>query len=61
MRAVVIGLAETGLAVNRRLRAEGWDVTILEDSPARRRTRARRCPAPAPDLVEAPAGDPPEP
>ena len=33
MRAVVIGLAETGAAVTRRLRAEGWDVTILEDAP----------------------------
>ena len=32
-RAVVIGLAETGIAVTRRLRAEGWDVTILEDAP----------------------------
>ena len=33
-RAVVIGLAETGIAVCRRLRAEGADVTILEDMPA---------------------------
>jgi UDP-N-acetylmuramoylalanine--D-glutamate ligase len=33
MRAVVVGLAETGRAVTRRLRAEGWDVTVLEDSP----------------------------
>ena len=33
MRAVVIGLAETGLAVTRRLRSEGWDVTVLEDTP----------------------------
>jgi UDP-N-acetylmuramoylalanine--D-glutamate ligase len=33
MRAVVIGLAETGTAVTRRLRAEGWEVTILEDAP----------------------------
>jgi UDP-N-acetylmuramoylalanine--D-glutamate ligase len=32
-RAVVIGLAETGLAVTRRLRADGWDVTLLEDAP----------------------------
>ena len=33
MRAVVIGLAETGVAVSRRLRAEGWEVAVLEDSP----------------------------
>jgi UDP-N-acetylmuramoylalanine--D-glutamate ligase len=33
MRAVVIGLAETGITVSRRLRAEGWDVTLLEDAP----------------------------
>jgi UDP-N-acetylmuramoylalanine--D-glutamate ligase len=33
MRAVVIGLAETGLAVSRRLRAEGWDLVVLEDAP----------------------------
>ena len=33
MHAVVIGLAETGLAVTRRLRSEGWDVVIVEDTP----------------------------
>ena len=33
MHAVVIGLAETGIAVTRRLRAEGWDVTVLDDAP----------------------------
>ncbi|MGO9873019.1 MAG: UDP-N-acetylmuramoyl-L-alanine--D-glutamate ligase [Acidimicrobiia bacterium] len=33
MRVVVIGLAATGMAVTRVLRAEGWDVTILEDVP----------------------------
>ncbi len=33
MRAVVIGLAETGMSVTRRLRAEGWDVVVLEDAP----------------------------
>ncbi len=33
MRVVVIGLAATGMAVTRVLRAEGWDVTILEDTP----------------------------
>ena len=32
-RAVVIGLAETGIAVSRRLRAEGWDLVVLEDAP----------------------------
>ena len=35
MRAVVIGLAETGLAVTRRLRADGWDVTSSRTRPAR--------------------------
>lgn len=34
MRVVVIGLAETGVAVTRRLRAEGSEVTVLEDAPA---------------------------
>jgi UDP-N-acetylmuramoylalanine--D-glutamate ligase len=33
MRAVVIGLAETGIAVTRRLRSEGWEVTVVEDAP----------------------------
>ena len=33
-RALVIGLAETGVAVARALRTEGWDVTVLEDTPA---------------------------
>jgi UDP-N-acetylmuramoylalanine--D-glutamate ligase len=34
MRALVIGLAQTGVAVARRLRAEGWDVDVLADAPA---------------------------
>ncbi|MDQ1509999.1 MAG: hypothetical protein QOG50_1843, partial [Actinomycetota bacterium] len=34
MHAVVIGLAETGLAVTRRLRSEGWEVTVVEDAPS---------------------------
>jgi UDP-N-acetylmuramoylalanine--D-glutamate ligase len=34
MRALVIGLAETGMAVTRRLHAEGWDVTVIEDAPS---------------------------
>jgi UDP-N-acetylmuramoylalanine--D-glutamate ligase len=33
-RVVVIGLAETGIAVARRLHAEGADVVVLEDAPA---------------------------
>ena len=33
-RVLVIGLAETGLAVARVLRAEGWDVVVAEDAPA---------------------------
>jgi len=33
MRAVVIGLAATGMSVTRVLRAEGWDVSIIEDAP----------------------------
>jgi UDP-N-acetylmuramoylalanine--D-glutamate ligase len=33
MRAIVIGLAETGLAVSRRLRAEGWEVVVIDDAP----------------------------
>jgi UDP-N-acetylmuramoylalanine--D-glutamate ligase len=41
-RALVIGLAETGVAVARVLRAEGWDVTVLEDAPAATETYAAR-------------------
>jgi UDP-N-acetylmuramoylalanine--D-glutamate ligase len=42
MRAVVIGLAETGIAVSRRLRAEGWDIVMLEDAPGIGAAYARR-------------------
>jgi UDP-N-acetylmuramoylalanine--D-glutamate ligase len=42
MRAVVIGLAETGIAVTRRLRAEQWDVTVLDDAPGVGATYADR-------------------
>ena len=56
-RAVVIGLAETGIAVCRRLRAEGADVTILEDMPAsgeRYRERAGEAVALGATVVERP-------
>ena len=58
MRAVVIGLAETGLAVTRRLRSEGWDVTVVEDTPgasAAVRERAAAARALGARLDEAPA------
>jgi UDP-N-acetylmuramoylalanine--D-glutamate ligase len=42
MRAVVVGLAETGMAVTRRLRAEGWAVTLLEDAPGASDAYTRR-------------------
>jgi UDP-N-acetylmuramoylalanine--D-glutamate ligase len=45
MHAVVIGLAETGLAVTRRLRSEAWDVTVLEDAPAATEAYAGRAAA----------------
>src|SRR5262249_51354703 len=57
-RADVIGLAETGSAVTRRLRAEGVDVTILEDAPAggtRHRERADEARASGAALVEQPS------
>jgi UDP-N-acetylmuramoylalanine--D-glutamate ligase len=57
-RAVVIGLAETGSAVTRRLRAEGLDVTILEDAPsgrARYRERVEEARALGAVLVERPS------
>ena len=34
MRALVVGIAETGVAVTQRLRREGLDVTIVDDAPA---------------------------
>jgi UDP-N-acetylmuramoylalanine--D-glutamate ligase len=45
MRAVVIGLAETGLAVTRRLRAEGWDVVVFEDTAGANDAYAERAAA----------------
>ncbi len=45
MHALVIGLAETGLAVTRRLRSEGWDVTVVEDTPGANDAYARRAAA----------------
>jgi UDP-N-acetylmuramoylalanine--D-glutamate ligase len=57
MRAVVIGLAETGIAVTRRLRAEGWEVTVLEDAPspsARYGARADEARALGAHVVELP-------
>jgi UDP-N-acetylmuramoylalanine--D-glutamate ligase len=34
VRALVVGLAATGVAVTRRLADEGWTVTVVEDAPA---------------------------
>jgi UDP-N-acetylmuramoylalanine--D-glutamate ligase len=42
MRALVIGLAQTGVAVTQRLRDEGWDVDVLEDAPASTEAYATR-------------------
>jgi UDP-N-acetylmuramoylalanine--D-glutamate ligase len=67
MRAMVIGLAETGVAVTRRLRSEGWDVGVVEDTPSgndayRERVDAVRSvgaeleEAPSPAAIEAAAG-----
>jgi UDP-N-acetylmuramoylalanine--D-glutamate ligase len=33
MRALVIGMARTGVAVTERLRREGWDVVVTDDNP----------------------------
>ena len=41
MRALVVGLAETGVAVTRVLRAEGWEVIVIEDAPSRTREERR--------------------
>lgn len=60
MRAVVIGLAETGIAVTRRLRADGWAVTVVEDAPAAGpayAARAAEARALGAELREAPAID----
>jgi UDP-N-acetylmuramoylalanine--D-glutamate ligase len=53
----VIGLAETGVSVTRRLAAEGWQITVIEDTPAataRYRERVAAVQALGADLVEAP-------
>lgn len=58
MRAVVIGLAETGIAVTRRLRSEGWDVTVVEDAPRASAAYAERAAAAralGAQLAEAPS------
>ncbi len=58
-RAVVIGLAETGVAVARALRAEGWEVTVVEDTPSRSPVYVARVDAVravGADVVEAPTG-----
>jgi len=57
--ALVVGLAETGCAVARRLRAEGWDVVVTEDRPggdsyAARAASVARLGA---TIVEAPSGE----
>jgi UDP-N-acetylmuramoylalanine--D-glutamate ligase len=59
MRALVIGLAATGEAAARALRAEGWDVVVAEDAPGgetfeSRRTRVVEVGA---ELVAGPAPD----
>jgi UDP-N-acetylmuramoylalanine--D-glutamate ligase len=41
-RALVVGLAETGVAVARALRAEDWDVVIVEDAPSSAQQYAER-------------------
>ena len=56
-RVVVIGLAETGIAVARVLRSEGWSVTVVEDAPAgtpRYRERADEVRGLGGELVEEP-------
>jgi UDP-N-acetylmuramoylalanine--D-glutamate ligase len=59
-RVLVIGLAETGVSVTRRLRREGADVTVVEDAPAptdRYRERAEAVRAFDAVLVERPDHD----
>ena len=56
-RALVIGLAETGIAVTRVLRAEGWSVVVVEDAPAASpvyAARAEAARAVGADVVESP-------
>jgi UDP-N-acetylmuramoylalanine--D-glutamate ligase len=58
--ALVLGLAETGLAVARRLRSEGAAVTVIEDFPAATAKYRERVAALEPmgvTLVEAPDPD----
>jgi UDP-N-acetylmuramoylalanine--D-glutamate ligase len=60
MHALVIGLAETGLAVTRVLASEGARVTVVEDSPGASpayATRAANARAVGARLVEAPDGE----
>ena len=57
MKALVVGLAETGIAVTRRLDAEGWAVSVIEDTPvrtARYRDRVAAIAALGVELLEAP-------
>jgi UDP-N-acetylmuramoylalanine--D-glutamate ligase len=56
-RALVIGLAETGVAVARCLRAEEWDVVVIEDAPAptdRYAERVAAVRAAGAELIESP-------
>jgi UDP-N-acetylmuramoylalanine--D-glutamate ligase len=56
-RALVIGLAETGVAVARALRADSWDVTVVEDGPSpssRYAERVEAIRALGAELVETP-------
>jgi UDP-N-acetylmuramoylalanine--D-glutamate ligase len=55
---LVLGLAETGVAVARRLRAEGFDVVVAEDTPTtseRYRERVATVRELGAELVEAPS------
>src|SRR6185503_418276 len=56
VRVLVIGLAETGVAVARVLCREGHDVTVVDDAPAGERYAARAAEVSAlgASLVEAP-------
>ena len=60
MRALVIGLAETGLAVTRVLTKEGAHVTVVEDAPGASSgyaTRAEQARTAGAALVEAPGAE----
>lgn len=58
-RALVVGLAETGAAVTRRLLAEGCDVMVVEDRPGgdAYAERAREARAAGAEVVEAATDD----